>query len=55
MPTIEFEIFCQTCGKNLEGYSKYTHGGIEVEPCPDCMDGKYDEGYQDRDEEKGAS
>jgi len=62
MPEVEvtanIEVWCGECGKGLCRLSKGIKGGVEVEPCPDCLEEAkkeaYDEGY-DEGYEKGQA
>ena len=49
MPTIEFEVYCE-CGELLD--CEDVRGGIEVKPCPKCLENSYDEGYSKGEEER---
>ena len=49
MPSIEFEVYCE-CGELLT--CKEIRNGIEVEPCPKCLEVAYDEGYSKGEEER---
>lgn len=46
---IEIDIKCNDCGRELDAF--FTFGTISVEPCPDCMNEKIEEGRQDGYEE----
>ena len=47
--TIEFEVYCGTCGAGLCGQSVVQHGSrgwrVDVEACKSCMDDAKDAGY----------
>lgn len=47
MASIEFEVYCE-CGEPLN--CKEVRGGIEVEPCPKCLEDSYEEGYSKGEE-----
>jgi hypothetical protein len=51
MPTIDIdlEFQCSECGNDLE----ITSNGdtIEIDPCENCLESKYDEGVEDGKEE----
>jgi len=44
MPSIEFEVWC-SCGAGLCNQTKDVRGGIQVEPCENCLEKARDEGY----------
>jgi len=54
MPSVEFEVWC-SCGEGLCNQTKDVRGGIQVEPCANCldkaMDAGYDKGYSEGYEE----
>lgn len=37
MPSIEIEVWC-SCGNDISDQVKDVKGGIEVEPCEECLD-----------------
>jgi len=53
---IEFEVYCNKCGNGLcnetstadatNSYSNKRLPTVNVNPCPNCMNEKYDEGYE---------
>ena len=55
MPSIEFEIFCDVCGKPLNNSVVECGSNFYITPCSSCMDAALDEvearsysrGYQD--------
>ena len=44
MPAVYFEVWC-SCGSGLCNQTKDVKGGVEVEPCKDCLEKARDEGY----------
>lgn len=44
--SVNIEVWC-SCGKGLCDQSGPRGQGVEVKPCPDCMQDNYDEGYSD--------
>ena len=47
MPVIEFEVFCNQCGKGLCKYTTVTGTAISVDPCPDCIESTRDKAFND--------
>ena len=43
---VEIEVWC-SCGTGLCRQSVGGDGSITVEPCKDCLQNKYDEGFED--------
>jgi len=41
--TVDFQVWCATCGKGLCGYSSTKNWDLNVEACPYCIDQKDDE------------
>jgi len=47
---IKFRIYCSVCGEELTGVlrtSGYDTVTIDVDPCTNCLDDRYDVGYED--------
>ena len=44
MPAVEFEVWC-SWGAGLCNQTKDVRGGIQVEPCENCLEKARDEGY----------
>jgi hypothetical protein len=60
MSSIDFDVYCSSCGTNLSADVNITGGRsgdvmVNVEPCPSCLkDSKqegFDEGYEKKEEE----
>jgi hypothetical protein len=47
---INVEIYCAKCSKGLCIYTDIHGTDIYVEPCKDCLDESYDEGFKDGQE-----
>ena len=50
-PTVEFEVYCGTCGRGLCNQSSTSEGRrgwkVEVEACPNCVERAHEEGYSE--------
>ena len=45
--TGDVSVWCGQCRMGLCKYSEGGDGEITVDPCPNCMKEKYEEGYED--------
>ena len=51
---VSFEVRCHECGQDLDASTTTDYRGdriVEVEPCPKCLEAKYDEGLEEGQEE----
>ena len=52
--SVIYDMTCWECGKHLDYTVKLDSGDdliVTVEPCKNCLDEKYDEGFKDGDTE----
>ena len=62
MPSIDFQVYCATCGGGLCNLTTVNNGSrgvtIEIETCPRCLESakadSYNEGYDKAQEEQEA-
>lgn len=49
MATLEydFDIFCTTCKKRVEGF--FNKGELYIEPCDTCLNNEYEKGRDEND------
>jgi hypothetical protein len=49
MPKIELQIYCAVCGEGLCEQTKVERSiKLFVQPCKNCLQEKWEEGYRDR-------